>query len=73
MDKAEIIELASRVGTYDISIEPDEDCCSFLMPRSPATWTRPEPVAEIEQNLDVEGLIEATLARVERERIDPAP
>jgi thiamine biosynthesis protein ThiI len=73
MDKAEIIELASHVGTYEISIEPDEDCCSFLMPRSPATWTRPEPVAEIEQRLDVEGLIEATLKRIEQERINPAP
>ena len=41
-DKGEIIELAKRIGTYEISIEPDEDCCSFLMPRQPATWTRPE-------------------------------
>lgn len=70
-DKAEIISLAKRVGTYSISIEPDEDCCSFLMPRQPATWTRPEAIEAIERGLDVKGLVEATLSRVELERIEP--
>ena len=54
-DKAEIVSLAKRIGTYEISIEPDEDCCSFLMPRQPATWTRPEAIEAIERNLDVKG------------------
>jgi len=70
-DKAEIIELAKRIGTYEISIEPDEDCCSFLMPRQPATWTRPGPIEAIERGLDVKMLVEATLSRVEQERIQP--
>jgi len=70
-DKGEIIELAKRIGTYEISIEPDEDCCSFLMPRQPATWTRPGPIEAIEQGLDVKMLVEATLSRVEQERIEP--
>ncbi|MFI5317043.1 MAG: tRNA uracil 4-sulfurtransferase ThiI [Myxococcota bacterium] len=70
-DKAEIVSLAQRVGTYAISIEPDEDCCSFLMPRQPATWTRPEAIEAIERGLDVKGLVEATLSRVELERIEP--
>jgi tRNA uracil 4-sulfurtransferase len=70
LDKAEIVSLAKRVGTYAISIEPDEDCCSFLMPRQPATWTRPEAIEAIERNLDVKGLVEATLSRVELERIE---
>jgi hypothetical protein len=70
-DKSEIISLAQRVGTYAISIEPDEDCCSFLMPRQPATWTRPEAIEAIERGLDVKGLVEATLSRVELERIEP--
>jgi len=72
-DKAEIIALAKRIGTYEISIEPDEDCCSFLMPRQPATWTRPEAIEAIERNLDVKGLVESTLSRVEQERIEPIP
>ncbi len=70
-DKAEIIDLARRIGTYEISIEPDEDCCSFLMPRQPATWTRPGPIEAIEQGLDVKMLVEATLSRVDHERIEP--
>ena len=71
MDKAEIVDLAERIGTYEISIEPDEDCCSYLMPRSPATWSRPGDLEAIERELDVEGLVEASLARGTRERIDP--
>jgi thiamine biosynthesis protein ThiI len=70
-DKSEIVSLAQRIGTYQISIEPDEDCCSFLMPRQPATWTRPEAIEAIERSLDVKGLVEATLSRVELERIEP--
>jgi thiamine biosynthesis protein ThiI len=70
-DKSEIVSLAKRVGTYAISIEPDEDCCSFLQPRQPATWTRPEAIEAIERSLDVKGLVEATLSRVELERIEP--
>jgi thiamine biosynthesis protein ThiI len=66
-----IIQLAKRIGTYEISIEPDEDCCSFLLPRQPATWTRPGPIEAIEQKLPVKMLVEATLSRVEQERIEP--
>jgi thiamine biosynthesis protein ThiI len=71
-DKAEIISLSKSIGTYEISIEPDDDCCSFLMPRQPATWTRPEALEQIESGLDTKALIEATLARVEQERIEPS-
>jgi thiamine biosynthesis protein ThiI len=70
-DKGEIIQLAKSIGTYEISIEPDEDCCSFLMPRQTATWTRPGPIEAIEQKLPVNTLVEATLSRVEQERIEP--
>lgn len=71
MDKAEIIERARRIGTYETSIEPDEDCCSYLMPRQAATWTRPEAIEAIESRMDVKGMVEATLERVEREKLDP--
>jgi tRNA uracil 4-sulfurtransferase len=70
-DKGEIVTLARSIGTFEISIEPDEDCCSFLMPRQPATWTRPEAIEAIERSLDVKGLVEATLSRVELARIEP--
>ena len=73
MDKSEIIQRAQEIGTYETSIEPDEDCCSYLMPRRPATWTRPEPIEAIENRLDVKGMVEDTLKRVEHERIEPTP
>ena len=71
LDKAEIIDLAKAIGTYEISIGPDEDCCSFLMPSRPATWSRPEAIDAIEGELDVEGMLEATLARVKLEKVEP--
>jgi len=73
LDKAEIVELAKRLGSFPISIEPDDDCCSFLMPRSPATWTRPQPIEAIELGLDVKGMTAATLERATLERIEPVP
>jgi thiamine biosynthesis protein ThiI len=73
LDKAEIVALAQRIGSFPISIEPDDDCCSFLMPRSPATWTRPQPIEAIERSLDVKGMTAAALDRSTRERIEPVP
>jgi thiamine biosynthesis protein ThiI len=71
MDKGEIVDRARTLGTYEISIEPDEDCCSYLMPRSPATWMRPEELDAIEDRLDVKALVESTLDRVTTERVEP--
>jgi thiamine biosynthesis protein ThiI len=72
MDKAEIISRAQALGTFAISIEPDEDCCSFLLPQSPATRTRPEALAAIERSLDGKGLVDAALAKTELEVIEAA-
>jgi thiamine biosynthesis protein ThiI len=71
MDKGEIVDRARAIGTYQTSIEPDEDCCSYLMPRSPATSTSPARMQEIEDQLDVKGLLQTTLDRVQEERIRP--
>jgi thiamine biosynthesis protein ThiI len=70
LDKQEIVELAQGIGTFDVSIEPGDDCCSYLMPRQPATWTRPEALEAIERQLDVKGMVEAALARVETEEVE---
>ena len=72
LDKAEIIERARTLGSFEISIEPADDCCSYLMPRRPATRTRPAQLEKIERALDVEGLVEAALARIEEEEIHAA-
>ena len=72
LDKAEIIERARTLGSFEISIEPADDCCSYLMPRRPATRTRPAQLEKIERALDVEGLVEAALAKIEEEEIHAA-
>jgi tRNA uracil 4-sulfurtransferase len=57
-DKSEIIEEAERLGTFEISILPDEDCCTLLAPRRAVTWTEPEPLIELERRVDVESVVE---------------
>ncbi len=50
-DKQEIMDEAKRIGTYDISIEPHEDCCSLFVPRHPKTKARLEEVEYEEKKL----------------------
>jgi thiamine biosynthesis protein ThiI len=71
MDKVEIVDRAKQIETYEISIEPDEDCCSYLMPAQPETWARPEELDEIEIGLDVKGLVESAVSATETERVEP--
>ncbi len=55
MGKQEIIAVAERAGTYELSILPHQDCCSFLQPQHPATRTTNAACEEAEGALDVEG------------------
>lgn len=64
-DKNEIISIAKRVGTYEISIQPYKDCCSALVAKHPRTRTKAEEMREIEKVIDVEKLVEESLARAE--------
>ncbi len=56
MDKEEIVRLARKIGTFDTSILPYEDCCTVFTPRHPKTKPNVEEVREMEAVLDVEGL-----------------
>ena len=49
--------MARRVGTYEISCEPFEDCCPRFMPRSPAIFATPEQLDRAEQGLDIQALV----------------
>jgi thiamine biosynthesis protein ThiI len=72
--KEEIIDEARRIGTFDISIQPFDDCCSFLMPHSPETHAKLEAVLRAEERLgDMEELLRDALARTEEIRIKLAP
>jgi len=61
MNKQEIIRRAKDIGTYDISIEPYRDPCS-IHARNPATWAKLDDVREVEAAVEIEALIEETLA-----------
>ncbi len=60
-DKAEIIKLASSIGTYEISIRPGEDCCQFLMPIKVATRPALSEILEAEKELDMERMVRHAL------------
>jgi len=60
-DKLDIIEVANKIDTYNISIEPYEDCCTVFLPKNPVTRPNIKKVLEEEKKLDIEGLIEEAL------------
>jgi thiamine biosynthesis protein ThiI len=64
-DKAEIIGLAKRIGTYETSIKPYQDCCSFMIAKHPVTRARPSDMERVEAGLDVAGLVKGALAGAE--------
>ena len=57
MDKTEIVSIARKIDTFDISIEPFEDCCTVFTPKHPRTRPDLRYVEEAERAMDVEGLI----------------
>lgn len=64
MDKNEIIDIAKDIDTYDLSIMPFEDCCTIFAPPSPKTHPDLEKTRYFEKRIDVEGLLEHSLAGV---------
>ena len=62
MDKDEITAEAQRLGTYAISIIPDQDCCTLFTPRHPATKAREVDVARAEATLPVDDIVERAVA-----------
>ena len=68
-DKNEIIERSVKMGAYDISILPFEDCCTVFLPDFPAIRPKLEEILKEESKLDVEGLIEEAFASIEKIKI----
>ncbi len=69
-DKQEIIDRAQDMDTYDISIQPDQDCCSLFVPKRPATKARSEQLIKQENSLNVEELVETGVESASDEIID---
>ncbi len=64
-DKEEIVQQARALGTYEISIIPDQDCCRLFVPRHPATASSLEEIRQAESHLEVEKLIQMGLDQLE--------
>ena len=64
LDKNEIIEIAEKIGTFDLSVMPFEDCCTIFAPPAPKTKPRLDRAREYESRLDVSGLMERALAGI---------
>lgn len=72
MDKEDIISMAKRIGTYDISILPYEDCCTLFVPKSPATNPNLRIVEHVEKELaDLDHMIEAAVENTESVIVKP--
>ena len=69
MDKEEIVTVARRIDTFDVSILPYEDCCTVFTPRHPDTRPKLRLVEAAEAVLDTDALVEEAVAGVRRRRI----
>jgi thiamine biosynthesis protein ThiI len=64
-DKIEIVEFARRIGTYEISIQPDQDCCSLFVPKHPETKANIAEIEESEARLDIAEVMKAAVENAE--------
>ena len=64
-DKIEIIRIAEKIGTYETSCLPYEDCCTVFTPRHPAMHPKLDHVARAEDCLDIDGLVNACVEGAE--------
>lgn len=71
MDKVDIMDKAKEIGTYDISIQPYEDCCTVFLPKHPVTKPKLDKIEKSEAALDVEGLVNAAVESEEIIEIRP--
>ncbi len=73
MDKNEIIDQARRLGTFETSILPDQDCCTLFVPAHPETRARIEEVEAAEARFDIARMIDDAVRNTEVERFSFPP
>jgi len=69
MDKEEIVAIARKIGTFETSILPYEDCCTVFTPRHPRLRPLPGELAEAESALDIDALVAEAVAGIERIKV----
>ena len=70
-DKEDIMNTARAIGTYEISILPDQDCCTMFVPRHPETMGRVDQMEQAEAALDISRLVESAIRDTARESVAP--
>jgi tRNA uracil 4-sulfurtransferase len=71
MDKLEIMDIAHKIGTYDISIRPYEDCCTVFLPSAPKTKPNREKANRFELNIAIDELVQDAVDRTETIEFKP--
>lgn len=66
MDKSEIIEMAEKIGTYSISIKPQEDCCTLFVPKHPTAKANLKEIRKIEKKIPVDKMIKKVIKKMEK-------
>lgn len=69
LDKSDIIEISEKIGTYETSIMPFEDCCTVFLPKRPVTKPRISDLERSEANMDIDALVDEALENMEIIRI----
>lgn len=65
MDKEDIMDVSRKIGTYDISIRPYEDCCTIFVPKHPKTKPRVDEIRKSESVLEIEALVDKAIEEME--------
>jgi len=65
MDKTDIMDIARKIGTYEISILPYEDCCTIFVPKHPKTNPKLDKIRKEEEKLNIEELVEKSINNIE--------
>lgn len=71
MEKLEITRYARDNDTFDISVVPDQDCCSLFVPKHPSTGASASEVEDAESHLDIETLVETAVEQRVRDYVEP--
>ena len=71
MDKEEIVRISRKIGTFETSILPYEDCCTVFTPRHPRLRPLPGEIEAAEANLDIEALVDEAVKNIERIQVNP--
>ncbi|MDY3906064.1 MAG: tRNA uracil 4-sulfurtransferase ThiI [Lawsonibacter sp.] len=69
LDKEEIVQISRKIGTYETSILPYEDCCTVFTPRHPRLRPLPGEVELAEEKLDIDAMVKAAVDGIERVRV----